>query len=336
MKRANKMSAPAHHDPDGGFRNPWPGSAPHGFGGFIKWMLTRSGRNSAASNIPTPAPPPESFPPPSPDALRVTWVGHSSFLIQFDGMNILTDPIWSERASPVGFAGPKRLVPPGMALEVLPKIDVTVLSHDHYDHLDDRTVRRLIEQFPEMSWLAPLGVGNFLRKRGTSSVQELDWWAEATVGSASFGCTPAQHFSGRYPWNRNATLWCGWTIRIGKTRVFFAGDTGLHPEFAAIAKRFGPFDLSILPIGAYDPRWFMQTVHMAPEEAITAFSSLGSDHPNHPGVMVGSHWGTFQLTDEPVGEPPVVARDAWSEANLPAESLWILAHGESRTLQPIL
>jgi N-acyl-phosphatidylethanolamine-hydrolysing phospholipase D len=327
------MSVPAHHGPDGGYRNPWPGSALHGFGGFIKWMLTRSRRESATIMDFAAVPSPQELPPDVSESLSVTWIGHSSFLIQFGGMNILTDPIWSDRASPVGFAGPKRLVPPGIALEALPRIDVTVLSHDHYDHLDDKTVRRLIAQFPAMSWLAPLGVGDFLIKRGAASVRELDWWAEAVVGSASFACTPAQHFSGRYPWNRNSTLWCGWTIRIGETAVFFAGDTGLHPEWRAIAQRFGPFDMSILPIGAYDPRWFMHPVHMTPEEAVSAFQAVAATHPEHRSLMVGSHWGTFRLTDEPVDEPPVLARRAWSEAKLSPENLWILGHGETRAPQ---
>lgn len=327
------MSLPAHHDPNGGFRNPWPGSALHGFRGLIKWMLTRSRRESATSSDLAVGAASQELPPDVSDGLSVTWVGHSSFLIQFGGTNILTDPIWSNRASPVGFAGPKRLVPPGVALEALPQIDVTVLSHDHYDHLDDNTVRRLIAKFPAMTWVTPLGVGDFLKKRGAESVRELDWWAETVVESASFACTPAQHFSGRYPWNRNATLWCGWTIRIGETSVFFAGDTGLHPEFGQIAERFGPFDMSILPIGAYDPRWFMHPVHMAPEEAVSAFQAIEATHPNRSGVMVASHWGTFRLTDEPVMEPPALTRDAWSAANLLPENLWILAHGESRALQ---
>jgi N-acyl-phosphatidylethanolamine-hydrolysing phospholipase D len=327
------MSVPAHHDPNGGFRNPWPESSLHGFGGLVKWMLTRSRRKSATIMNFSRTPAQQELPPDVSDALSLTWIGHSSFLIQFGGMNILTDPIWSSRASPVGFAGPKRLVPPGIALDALPRINVAVLSHDHYDHLDDKTVRRLIAQFPETTWLTPLGVGDLIRKRGAASVRELDWWDETVVGSASFGCTPAQHFSGRYPWNRNATLWCGWTIRIGDTAVFFAGDTGLHPEFGEIARRFGPFEMSILPIGAYDPRWFMHPVHMAPEEAISAFQTIDSIHPEHSGVMVGSHWGTFRLTDEPVDEPPTLARQRWSTVNLPLENLWILAHGESRMLQ---
>jgi N-acyl-phosphatidylethanolamine-hydrolysing phospholipase D len=327
------MGSAVHHDRNGGFRNPWPGSSLHGFGGLLRWMLTRTRRNSTGPfNTGSPL---VSHPlaPDVTDGISVTWIGHSTFLIQFGGLNILTDPIWSDRASPVAFAGPKRLVPPGVALEALPRIDVTVLSHDHYDHLDDRTVRMLVAAFPEMSWMAPLGVGDFLRKRGAAFVTELDWWSETVFGSASFGCTPAQHFSGRYPWNRNATLWCGWTIRIGDLAVFFAGDTGLHPELGTIAQRFGPFDLSILPIGAYDPRWFMHPVHMAPEEAVAAFQSIDSVHPEQSGVMLGSHWGTFRLTDEPVDEPPRLARQAWSTANSPFENLWILAHGETRVLQ---
>jgi N-acyl-phosphatidylethanolamine-hydrolysing phospholipase D len=327
------MSASAHHDPQGGFSNPWPGSAPHGFGGFINWVLTRSRRESAPTLDVDIASAPAELPPDVSDALSVTWVGHSSFLIQFGGMNILTDPIWSDRASPVGFAGPKRLVRPAIALDALPRIDIVLVSHDHYDHRDDKTVRRLIAQFPGTSWLAPLGVGDFLRERGAVSVTELDWWAEVSVGPASLACTPAQHFSGRYPWNRNATLWCGWTIRIGETAVFFAGDTGLHPEFDSIARRLGPFDMSILPIGAYDPRFFMHPVHMAPEEAVTAFRALDSADPERNSVMVASHWGTFRLTDEPVGEPPRLTRQAWSEAGLRPENLWILAHGETRVIR---
>lgn len=326
------MSNLDHHDPRGGFRNPWPGSKQHGFRGLVKWMLNRSKRGpskkGAVSNAAS-----QELPPDVSDALTVTWIGHSSFLIQFPGMNILTDPIWSNRASPVEFAGPKRLVPPGLALDALPTIDVVVLSHDHYDHLDDKTVRRLIAKFPQAVWLAPLGVGAFLSGRGAAFVRELDWWDETSIESASFGCTPAQHFSGRFPWNRNSTLWCGWTIRIGETAVFFAGDTALHPQWDDIAQRFGPFDVSVLPIGAYDPRWFMHQVHMDPEQAVKAFQSIGAVHPAHPGVMVASHWGTFRLTDEPVDEPPALARRAWSEAKLRPENLWILAHGERRVVQ---
>ena len=325
----------SHHDATG-FQNPWPGSTPHGIGGLLKWMMTRSG--GAA----TPSPPEHTTLPSSAisskppldrsDKLAITWIGHSSFLLQCDGLNILTDPVWSARASPVSFIGPHRLVPPAIQFEQLPPIDITLVSHDHYDHLDDSTVRRLIDRFPSMKWLAPLRVGAFLRRRGAQDVTELDWWDRHEALGVTIGCTPAQHFSGRYPWNRNATLWCGWSLWFGDgTRLFFAGDTGLHPQFGEISRRLGPFDLAILPIGAYEPRWFMRPVHMSPEDSVTAFQHLTAGSARDC-VMVGSHWGTFRLTDEPVMEPPHLARQSWSQAGLPPDRLWILAHGETRTL----
>lgn len=333
---ADDMKSVQSHHHATGFRNPWPGSTPHGIGGLLKWMMTRSG--SAA----TPSPPEHSTLPGSvlssktpldrSDNLAITWIGHSSFLLQCDGLNILTDPVWAARASPVSFIGPHRLVPPAIPFEQLPPIDITLVSHDHYDHLDDSTVRRLIDQFPSMKWLAPLRVGAFLRSRGARDVSELDWWERHEALGATIGCTPAQHFSGRYPWNRNATLWCGWTVTFeNDMRLFFAGDTGLHPQFGEISTRFGPFDMAILPIGAYEPRWFMRPVHMSPEDSVTAFQHLTAGNAR-ACVMVGSHWGTFRLTDEPVMEPPHLARQSWSHAGLPPDRLWILAHGDTRTL----
>ncbi len=304
----------------------------HGGVDAVKWMLTRSHRRPAPSRVPVLATTRDA-PLPESDDLRVTWIGHSSFLIQVGGINILTDPIWSERASPVAFAGPRRLVPPGLSFDDLPRIDVTLLSHDHYDHLDDVTVRRLIARFPSMSWFTSIGVGQFLRSRGAMNVMEMDWWTTTELGHAAIACTPARHFSGRFPWNRNSTLWCGWTFRIGKASFFFAGDTALHPEFRTIAERFGPFDLVILPIGAYEPRWFMQPVHMDPGEAVQSFMDLISAHAVSRSVMLGSHWGTFRLTDEPVDEPPRLARACWNDAGLAPDDLWILAHGESRSIK---
>ncbi len=304
----------------------------HGGRDALKWMLTRSRVESAPSATPVLATGRDA-PPPLSDNLRVTWIGHSSFLIQVAGLNVLTDPVWSDRASPVAFAGPKRLVPPAIAFDDLPRIDVTLLSHDHYDHLDDVTVRRLITRFPGISWFTPIGVGQFLSSRGATTVTEMDWWDTTQLGQASISCTPARHFSGRFPWNRNSTLWCGWTFRTGNASFFFAGDTALHPEFRSIAERFGPFDLTILPIGAYEPRWFMRAVHMDPEEAVQSFRDLISAHPHSRCVMLGSHWGTFRLTDEPVDEPPRLARTCWSAAGLAPDDLWIFAHGESRSMK---
>jgi len=332
MKRANEMSpAPIHHQ-KGGFRNPWPHAQPKGFGAVLKWAITRSrARPDKVRNFPARSTPSTrvSIPDRSRDS-AITWLGHSSFLIQCDGLNILTDPIWSARASPVSFAGPRRLVPVPIPLDRLPPIDITLISHDHYDHLDDTTIRRLISRYPRMRWCVPLAVGAFLKERGALHVSELDWWDEAEVLGITVGCTPAQHFSGRYPWNRNSTLWCGWTLAFARSKVFFAGDTALHPEFAEISKRFGPFDMAILPIGAYEPRWFMRPVHMNPEDSVRAFQQLTSGDSSASSVMVGSHWGTFRLTDEPVIEPPVLTRVLWGEAGLDPTRLWIMQHGETR------
>ena len=261
------------------------------------------------------------------DRLTVTWIGHSTLLIQLGGINILTDPMWSARASPVRFLGPRRWVAPPVALDALPPIDVIVQSHNHYDHLDDRTVRALARLQPYARWLVPLGLRDFVMARGARAVTECDWWQDATVGSVRFTCTPAQHFSSRGLGDRGDTLWCGWAMAArGAGRVYFAGDTGHHPEFATIGERCGPFDVAFLPIGAYEPRWFMRYVHMNPEEAVAAFRAL------HARTLVPIHWGTFKLTDEAMDEPPVRTRAAWQDAGLAAAGYRQLLHGETFAL----
>jgi N-acyl-phosphatidylethanolamine-hydrolysing phospholipase D len=304
-----------------------------GFGSLLKWMLVHR------TTRPRPKDPdPSVFPrvrpafvtPRAPASqLTVTWVGHASLLIQLGGRNILTDPMWSERASPASFAGPRRWVAPAIAFEQLPPLDVVLLSHNHYDHLDSTTVRRLAASQPEAAWVLPLGLATFVRKRGVraDAVIELDWWQERRVASVHVAATPAQHFSSRGIGDRGATLWCGYALRADTgRRVFFAGDTGFHPEFGAIGERYGPFDVALLPIGAYEPRWFMRYVHMNPEEAVEAFRALNARS------MVPIHWGTFKLTDEAMDEPPVRARAAWQAAGLPGDGYRQLAHGETLTL----
>lgn len=258
--------------------------------------------------------------------LSVTWVGHSSLLVQLGGLNILTDPMWSERASPVAFAGPRRWVPPGIRFEDLPPIDVVVQSHNHYDHLDDATVRRLARAHPAATWILPLGLAAFARQRGARDVTELDWWQEHTVSPLRIAATPALHFSARSFGDRGETLWCGFALRAGERSVYFAGDTGYHPDFGKIGERYGPFDLALLPIGAYEPRWFMRYLHMNPEEAVAAFRALQAR------VMVPIHWGTFKLTDEAMDEPPIRARHAWGAAGMPRSGYRQLAHGETLVL----
>ncbi len=269
----------------------------------------------------------------SPGSLGITWVGHSTVLVQLGRINILTDPIWSERASPLAHMGPHRWVPPAVGFDALPPIDVVLLSHDHYDHLNALTVRRLGKAHGAATWLVPLRVAPLLRRLGIERVVELDWWQHAHVAGAHMTCVPAQHFSGRSLRDRGRTLWCGWTVQTAERRVFFAGDTALHPDFDAIAQVAGPFDAVILPIGAYAPRRYMRSVHMSPADAVQAYRALTGAHPDAElPVMVPVHWGTFRLTDEPMHEPPERLLQAWTSAALPPERLWLLTHGETRTL----
>jgi N-acyl-phosphatidylethanolamine-hydrolysing phospholipase D len=332
------MELPPHHDPHGGFRNPWALEQAHGFAAAMRWLL----RERLASRRPAVfdpanfrrATPSVAIPREAPGGISLTWVGHATFVIQIGAYNILTDPMWSDRASPVTFAGPRRCVPPSPGISELPAIDAVLMSHDHYDHFDTRSIRALASRFPEARWFAPLGVGRLLGRAGARHVSEHDWWDATASGPLRIGCTPARHFSGRTPAARNRTLWCGWTLEVDDRRVFFAGDTAWHPDFARIREQFGPFDLTLLPIGAYDPRWFMRPVHMDPEEAVQAFTAL--DGMGGGACMVGMHWGTFRLTVEPLDEPPRRTAAAWELAALPAERLWIMAHGETRRWRPVV
>jgi N-acyl-phosphatidylethanolamine-hydrolysing phospholipase D len=324
---------PPHHRTGGGFQNPWgPGSQQSRFGQFLKWALIERRRSPgrrtpdratfAAAHRPVT---PSFAAHEAPDALAITWIGHSSFLVQIGGQNLLLDPVWGQRASPISWLGPRRWTPPGISFDSLPPIDGVVLSHDHYDHLDQPTVRRLVKRYPEAEWRAPLGVGHWLRNRGVAQLKEADWWDRTDLGPLELTATPAQHFSGRRLDNRNGTLWCGWVIRSGNRAVFFAGDTGAHPVFPEIGRRLGPFDVVLMPIGAYNPEWFMGPVHIDPERAVAALQALGGDP-----AMVAMHWGTFQLTDEPMDEPPKRAIAAWASAGLEPHRLWIPSLGETR------
>ncbi len=210
-------------------------------------------------------------------------------------------------------------------------MDVVLLSHDHYDHLDLPTIRRLTRRFPAASWFVPLGIGELIHRAGVTSITELDWWEGRTLGSLTITCAPAQHFSGRGRGDRGRRLWSSWCVRNEDHGLFFGGDTALHPEFGRIGAACGPFDAALLPIGAYAPRWFMHVVHMDPEEAVTAYQTLTSAQ-TQPCVFVPIHWGTFKLADEPMREPPQRLLAAWESARLSPESLWLLAHGETRAL----
>jgi L-ascorbate metabolism protein UlaG (beta-lactamase superfamily) len=239
-----------------------------------------------------------SIPPRAVDGreLRVTLVNHSTVLIQQAGANILTDPIWSERASPFSWAGPKRRRAPGVRWDDLPRIDMALLSHNHYDHLDLPTVRRLADG-GRAAFVVPLGLEKFFRSRGIGPAHELDWGQSVAIGEITIHCVPAMHFSARGLFDRNRTLWCGYVVEGRAGAVYFAGDTGFGAHFAAIRERFGSPRLALLPIGAYAPRWFMSPVHMAPEDALEAHRILD------PKTSVAIHHGTFQLTDEAIDTP---------------------------------
>lgn len=220
---------------------------------------------------------------------RVTWFGHSTLLIELDGARVLIDPIWAERASPFSWAGPKRYYDPQVPIEELPELDAVIISHDHYDHLDRDAVKRLMPR--GVTWLCPLGVGAHLEAWGVARehIVELDWWQDHQVGPLKVTATPSRHFSGRALLftDQNATLWAGWAIAGARHRVFYSGDTALHPEFKEIGERLGPFDLTIMETGAYDALW--ADVHLGPEQAVLAHQLVGG------ALMMPVHWGTYDL-----------------------------------------
>lgn len=228
--------------------------------------------------------------------LRVTWLGHSTLLLEVDGVRVLTDPVFGPRASPVSFAGARRFHPAPVTVDQLPPLDAVLLSHDHYDHLCRTTMLQLAAR--RVPVVTSLGVGAHLERMGVepSCIVELDWWETHTLGALSFTATPSQHFSGRGVADRNATLWSSWVLQTERHRLFFSGDTGLTREFVDVGARFGPFDLTLLEVGAYHPAW--GDIHLGPDNALTAFDMLGG------GTLLPVHWGTFDLAlhayDEPV------------------------------------
>jgi len=264
------------------------------------------------SNTPFPAPP-ETVPAGS---AAITFINHASFLIRFPAAVVLTDPILSERCSPVSWAGPKRARPPGIALEDLPRPDIVVLSHNHYDHMDIPTLRE-IQRRHAPRFVTTLGNGKPLGRLGIDAV-ELDWWQDITIGSVHITCTQARHFSARTLLDRNRTLWGGFMLRADQGQVLFAGDSAAGPHWRRIHAHLGPPDIALLPIGAYEPRWFMAAAHMNPAEAVEAHQDLQSRQ------SIGMHFGTFQLTDEAI-HAPLEALDL-----LKPDRFTTLGFGESR------
>lgn len=261
----------------------------------------------------------------APSSMAVTWIGHSTLLVQMDGVNFLTDPIWSDRCSPLAFAGPRRRTPPGMRLADLPHIDFVLISHNHYDHLDLPTVRKLAHRHDPL-FVVPLGVAAWFRRNRMHRVVELDWWQSTAASGLTVHATPAQHFSGRTPWDGNRTLWASFAVEGACGKFFFGGDTGYGPHFAEIGRRLGPFRLAAIPIGAYEPRWFMGPVHIDPEQAVQAHLDLASHQ------SLGIHFGTFKLTDEPMDEPPELLRHCLAARSLSLDRFWVPVLGETRAV----
>ena len=230
------------------------------------------------------------------ESVRVTWLGHAALFIEIEGVRILTDPVFSERASPLQWMGPKRFHPVPVSVDDLPQLDAIVISHDHYDHLDYHTIRKLEPKTAR--FFVPLGVGNHLKSWGVDEekITELDWWQEAKLNEhIRLAATPAQHFSGRGLFSRNTTLWASWAILGQKKKVYFSGDTGMFSAFKEIGKRYGPFDYTLMHVGAYSDEW--PKVHMTPEEAVQAHIDIGGK------IFVPIHWGTFRLAFHDWNEP---------------------------------
>jgi len=331
---------PRHHRADG-FQNNYIEFEPKGLGALLKWKLESSREG-------LPRPPAATTPQVVADlefirdnvragaAMQptLTWIGHASTLVQLGGLNLLTDPVFSERASPLSFVGPKRAQPPGIALAELPHIDVVLISHNHYDHLDDASVRALNAQAggPPL-FIVPLGNKAWMAERDITNVVELDWWQSHTVGMTEIVLTPVQHWSGRTLNDRLKTLWGGYAVFAPDLHLFFTGDTGYSKDFADIRERFrareadgGGFDLALIAIGAYEPRWFMATQHVNPAEAVQIHLDVNAK------CSVGIHWGTFELTDESLDQPPKDLIDARHAKGLADDAFSVMAIGETRRM----
>jgi L-ascorbate metabolism protein UlaG (beta-lactamase superfamily) len=299
-----------------------PNGAPAGKGiiPLLRWQLG-GGRTPWPQSVAN-----RSYPPPprqvSPGEVAVTFVGHATFLLRFAGGVVLTDPVFSERASPFTWAGPRRVRPPGLVIDQLPPLDAILLTHNHYDHLDLASLRELTQRGVPI--VTGLGNGRYLSARGVGQATELDWWQSCPVGDLTVTMVPAQHFSARGPFDRNRTLWGGFVIEGGGVRVCFVGDTGYAPEiFRAVRERLGPPDLALVPIGAYEPRWFMKNSHVNPEEAVQLHLDVGAR------VSVGMHFGTFRLTNEGIDEPPRRLREVLAGRGISEETFRLLDVGES-------
>lgn len=341
---APRAGQPPHHR-DGGFQNNYTEFEPKGLFALARWQFS-----AWRDGLPRPPATPTPLLVPDLGLIQgngragaqmqpmVTWIGHATVLAQFAGINLLTDPMFSDRASPLSFVGPMRKHKPGVLVSELPHIHLVVISHNHYDHLDEASVRSLAAQ-PGGSplFVVPLGLKAWLAERGIANAVELDWWQSHRLGDVEIVLTPVQHWSGRGLTDRLKTLWGGFALFSPQLHLFFAGDTGYSKDFADIRDRFadrqspaqgGGFDIALIPIGAYEPRWFMQTQHVNPDESVRVHRDLGAK------ASLAIHWGTFALTDESLDEPPRLLAAARKAQGVADAAFFTLALGETRRLPP--
>lgn len=325
MGAENTDNRPTHHTDTGFINNYLPEERmSKSLGAVFKWRFTRNSQEKVK------------FEQVEPDVEylnsnrkeeTLTWLGHSTFLWQYQGINLITDPHLSSRASPVSFAGPKRIMEPALSLYELPDLDVVLISHNHYDHLDRNSVLGIVNRQKENPplFLVPLGMKEWFADVGIKQkVVELDWWQTYQSGDLKYNAVPVQHWSRRGLMDTNKVLWAGWVVEAPEKRFFFAGDTGYSRDFQDIGKRFGPMDLSLIPIGAYSPRWFMKDMHCNPEEAVQIHLDVKSKK------SIGMHWGTFlNLTDEPLGEPPLRLAKALKDREIAKDLFITMKHGET-------
>jgi L-ascorbate metabolism protein UlaG (beta-lactamase superfamily) len=313
---------PGHSQPirEGGRFKNLDGTEPPGFGDFLKWRFNRT---STPDRVPVPVVAPDlgrlAHPPGPGEGARLTWLGHSSFLVQLDGVSLLLDPALSEGIGPGEVVG--RNVPPGIPVDALPRIDACLVSHNHYDHLDLPTLQKV-----RCVVVAGLGQEDLFRQAGLLHVP-LGWWRSTPVGDVTVTFVPAQHFSQRSLSDRGRSLWGGFVIQGTSATLYHAGDTGYFAGFAEIGRAFPGIDAAMLPIGAYEPRWFMKSMHMDPDEALQAFQDLGAR------LFVAMHWGTFKQTDEPLDEPPRRLEAERAKRGTAPERVRVLAVGETLDLR---
>lgn len=324
----SEKDAPRHHA-EQGFRNPHLQTEKRGFFKYLKMRYFSdeefADNNDVKDKIPTKPADLKQIHNPQ-EKPQITWIGHATMLIQYEGINILTDPIFSDRASPVSFAGPKRFNKPALEIKDLPPIDFVLLSHNHYDHLDLPSVKGIGNS---TMWLVPLENRIFLEDAGIKeeNIIDFDWWDAKQFPKLTITSTPAQHWSARSLWDRNESLWSSWLIQYEGFTVWYSGDTGYNLyQFKEIGSKHKDIDLALISIGAYAPRWFMKDMHTNPEEAVQIHQDIGSQY------SIGVQWGTFVLSAEPLNEPPIKLKEALEKKGISPKEFETIKIGETKIL----